>query len=91
MVQGLKSGFASVNLGCFLPIFEYKTLTITILQETIVISLLYVAYLPGKRDPSWEHFSRAPYTFQALGWYIISISLCLMVSDFIGCNAVNKS
>jgi hypothetical protein len=25
-----------------------------------------VVYLPGKRDPSWEQCSRAPYTFQAL-------------------------
>ena len=51
---------------CFLPIFEYKPLNLMILQHTKVIPLLDVVYLPGKRDPSWEQCSRAPYTFQAL-------------------------
>ena len=37
-----------------------------ILQHTKVIPLLYVVYLPGNRDPSWEQCSHAPNTFQAL-------------------------
>ena len=48
---------------------KYKSLNITIVQQPKVIPLLDVVYLPGKRDPSWEQCSRAPYIFLTLLFY----------------------
>jgi hypothetical protein len=48
----LHPGSSARFLVCFLPIFEYKLLNLMILQQTKLILLLDVVFLPGKRDPS---------------------------------------